>query len=160
MRQQVYLRALGGNPRIDTYMGKFNVTKPRMHKVPEVGCQCCSVPPSRQKCTCCSGKTIQVVKYEEKGSDVQLAVQLVKDAHLDLFDMAVVISNDSDLQPAVDIVLALPRKRVMIVNPRKKGRSLQGSDRNYLSGGLLESSQMPSAVIDAEGLHVTKPSRW
>jgi hypothetical protein len=118
------------------------------------------VPPSRQKCTCCSGKTIQVVKYEEKGSDVQLAVQLVKDAHLDLFDMAVVISNDSDLQPAVDIVLALPRKRVMIVNPRKKGRSLQGSDRNYLSGGLLESSQMPSAVIDAEGLHVTKPSRW
>jgi hypothetical protein len=66
MRQQFYLRALSGNSRIDTYMGKFNETKPRMHKVPEVGCQCCSVPPGRPKCTCCSGNTIQVVKYEEK----------------------------------------------------------------------------------------------
>jgi len=66
MRQQFYLRALSGNPRIDTYMGKFNVTKPRLHKVPEVGCQCCTLPQSRPKYACCSGNTIRVVKYEEK----------------------------------------------------------------------------------------------
>jgi hypothetical protein len=160
VRQQMYLRALSGNPRVDIYRGKFSQTKPRMHKVAEPGCRCCDGSAGRSQCGCCSGRTITVVKFEEKGSDVQLAVQLVKDAYLGLFDLALVISNDSDLQPAVDVVLGLPNKNVMVVNPRKKGQSLHGSSRNYLSGGLLASSQMPVTVIDGAGLSVTKPSTW
>ncbi len=38
---------------------------------------------------------------EEKGSDVNLAVELDRRAWLNLYDMAVVISNDSDLERAV-----------------------------------------------------------
>lgn len=159
-RQQAYLRALSGNPRIDVFMGKFNKTTPRMRKIPAPGCECCSSVGVNPRCACCSGNTIQVQKFEEKGSDVQLAVQLVKDAYLDLFDLAVVISNDSDLQPAVDIVIGLPLKEVMVVNPRKKGRSLNGSSRNFLSRGLLHSSQMAPVVVDRDGRPVTKPTTW
>lgn len=159
-RQQAYLRALGGNPRIDVFMGKFSRRTPRLHRIPDPQCECCTGVIARRKCACCNGRTIQVIKFEEKGSDVQLAVQLVKDASFDLYETAIVISNDSDLQPAIDAVEHHMGKRVMVVSPRKTGRSLHGSLRGHLSKGLLTSSQMPETVLDLQGYQVTKPSMW
>jgi hypothetical protein len=40
---------------------------------------------------------VQVIKTEEKGSDVNLATHLLHDAHMGRFEVAVVLSNDSDL---------------------------------------------------------------
>lgn len=45
--------------------------------------------------------TIPIIKREEKGSDVQLAIQLLNDGFKEEYDMALVASNDSDIQPAV-----------------------------------------------------------
>ncbi len=42
-------------------------------------------------------RTVEVVKTEEKGSDVNLATYLLLDAFRRRCDSAVVISNDSDL---------------------------------------------------------------
>jgi len=42
-------------------------------------------------------KYAKVIKTEEKGSDVNLATHLLHDAHMGRFDVAVVVSNDSDL---------------------------------------------------------------
>jgi hypothetical protein len=42
-------------------------------------------------------KYARVIKTEEKGSDVNLATHLLHDAHMGRFDVAGVISNDSDL---------------------------------------------------------------
>lgn len=130
-RQDAYLRALSGNPRIETFLGKFTRRTPRMYKVAEVNCVCCSRPPVLSPCACCSGNTIQVVKFEEKGSDVQLAVQLVRDSYEGNFDRAVVISNDSDLQPAIDVVRTIGGKEVIVVNPHKNGPSLTGTSRAF-----------------------------
>lgn len=59
---------------------------------------------------------VEVHKTEEKGSDVNLAVHLVNDAWRDAFDVALVISNDSDL--AEGIALARQRgKPVGVANP-------------------------------------------
>ena len=44
---------------------------------------------------------LRVVKTEEKGSDVNLATFLLMDAFDDLFDVAVIISNDSDLKEPI-----------------------------------------------------------
>lgn len=159
-RQYTYLRALSGNPRVDVFLGKFKRRTPRMRKVPEPNCGCCLDSSDTPSCACCSGSTIQVVKFEEKGSDVQLAVQLVKDAFTGAFDRALVISNDSDLQPAVDVVMNVAGKEVIVVNPRTKGHALLGSARAYLSAGQLDSSQMPSQVRDSEGQLVNKPASW
>ena len=49
-------------------------------------------------------KFATVVKTEEKGSDVNIATHMVHDAHLGLYDTAVVISNDSDLVEPVKII--------------------------------------------------------
>jgi hypothetical protein len=50
---------------------------------------------------------VKVIKTEEKGSDVNLATHLLHDAHLGRFDIAVVISNDSDpeLSPHIRTVV-------------------------------------------------------
>lgn len=43
----------------------------------------------------------RVWKNEEKGSDVNLAIHLLNDAWNNRFDVAVVVSNDSDLAEAM-----------------------------------------------------------
>lgn len=61
-------------------------------------------------------RMVDVDKTEEKGSDVNLAVHLVNDAWADRFDVALVISNDSDLAEAIS--LARQRgKPVGVANP-------------------------------------------
>ena len=48
-------------------------------------------------------KMVDVIKTEEKGTDVNLAVQMVTDAKDDLFDYAILFSNDSDMAYAIQI---------------------------------------------------------
>ena len=60
-------------------------------------------------------------KNGEKRTDVNIAVRLLNDAHDDRFDMAMVISGDSDLVPIVESVRQrYPRKRVIVVSPPKR----------------------------------------
>ena len=47
---------------------------------------------------------VQVLKTEEKGSDVNLASHLVLDASQDNFDIAIVITNDTDLFEPIKII--------------------------------------------------------
>jgi hypothetical protein len=49
-------------------------------------------------------KTVEVLKTEEKGSDVNLATYLLIDAFRHDSDIAVVVSNDSDLCEPIRIV--------------------------------------------------------
>ena len=46
-------------------------------------------------------RPVRVMKTEEKGSDVNLATYLLVDAFEDRFDVAVIISNDSDLKEPI-----------------------------------------------------------
>ena len=46
---------------------------------------------------------IEVIKTEEKGSDVNLATHLLYDGFRNDYDIAVVISNDSDLLEPIKI---------------------------------------------------------
>jgi NYN domain len=89
-RQDIYIRALQATiPELTVYYGEFRRQKKHMPRVDFDGGV---------------GKLIQVWDTEEKGSDVNLAVELVHDAWSNLYDMAIVISNDSDLERAVTIV--------------------------------------------------------
>jgi hypothetical protein len=47
---------------------------------------------------------VEVLKTEEKGSDVNIAAHLVNDAHKGRFEAAVLITNDSDLLTPMQIV--------------------------------------------------------
>ena len=87
LRQQTYIRALEKYiPEIVVYYGHFLT-----HSAWAV-----LADPLKEK------RKVKILKTEEKGSDVNLAVHLLNDAWLDKYDCAVVVSNDSDLAEAID----------------------------------------------------------
>ena len=57
------------------------------------------------------------MKPEEKGSNVNLATHMVNDAWKNLYDVALIISNDSDLVEAIHIVKSERSKVIVLANP-------------------------------------------
>jgi phosphohistidine swiveling domain-containing protein len=116
-----------------------------------------------------SGKVqfARVLREEEKGSDVNLAAHLIDDAHRGEFEVAVVISNDSDLTTPIELVtrdLGLP---VGVVNPHalnpdsrqsKQLRRVASFLKEVRPGGL-QKCQFPSVLRDAGGMF-SKPPNW
>lgn len=100
IRQQVYWRALKTSPNIRIILGHF-LTHPVKMVVSGTN------PP----------KKVWVDKTEEKGSDVNLASHLLHDGFRGLYDVAVLITNDSDLAEPVRMVRQVLNLPVGILNP-------------------------------------------
>ncbi|MEZ5422537.1 MAG: NYN domain-containing protein [Pyrinomonadaceae bacterium] len=145
MRQETYWRALRTISCLRIIEGRF-LTKP-------IRMPLADIDPTR---------TVKVIKTEEKGSDVNLAVHLVHDAHKSDFELAVVISNDSDLLEAIRIVqseLSLP---VGIINPYPKPSVVLESEAFFVKNirrNQLRSSQFPPILTDLTGTF-HKPANW
>jgi uncharacterized LabA/DUF88 family protein len=114
----------------------------------------------------CDGTgTVKVWKTEEKGSDVNLAVHLLHDAHRRKFDTAVIISNDSDLAEAVRIVTRMGLTVAVIFPVLNAGRrrsvelSKAATFIREIRRGHLAASQFPTELTDADG-SFHKPPSW
>ena len=110
------------------------------------------------------GKNIKfanVIKTEEKGSDVNLALHLLNDTWLDLYDCAVVVSNDSDLAESLKLVKIQHKKVIGLITPHKTHPSkelMQYADFNKrIRKGVLAISQLPDPI---PGTTIQKPSIW
>ena len=104
----------------------------------------------------------RVIKTEEKGSDVNLATHLLHDAHMNRFDVGVVVSNDSDLLGPIKIVRNELGKKVGILNPQKNPSRAILPHIDFIKqirSGALGASQFPATMQDATG-HFTKPVGW
>jgi hypothetical protein len=107
-------------------------------------------------------KTVEVLKTEEKGSDVNIAAHLVHDAHQGVFEVAVLITNDSDLLTPTKIVrreLGLP---VGVVSPFPRiARVLQheATFKKKIRKNVLAASQFPPMLSDVNGVF-HKPKEW
>jgi len=147
VRQQMYLRALKTVPKIQIVFGHFLSHVVRM---PMADCG-----PGGQE-------FVRVIKAEEKGSDVNLAVHLLHDAHMGQLDAAVVVSNDSDLREAVRIVTTELNVPVFVVYPgRRSSRALVefATGVRAIRRGLLATSQFPPRLRDRAG-EFGKPASW
>ena len=104
---------------------------------------------------------MNVIKTEEKGSDVNLAVHLLNDAWLDRYDCAVVATNDSDIAEAIQLVKHGQRKRIGLITPGSGPSSRQlaahAHFRARIRRGVLEQSQLPNPI---PGTTIRKPSGW
>jgi uncharacterized LabA/DUF88 family protein len=104
----------------------------------------------------------QVIRTEEKGSDVNLAAHLLMDAFDNAFECAVIISGDSDLRAPVQVVADRLYKTVGVLNPQKKPcKALQGSADFYkhIREAALQASQFPPILTDRQG-SFHKPISW
>ena len=101
--------------------------------------------------------------HEEKRTDVNLTIQLVHDAHTDCYDKAVVISGDSDIVPAIELVLkSFPSKRVeALIPPNRKAKEVGSacSAHSKIREKHLRTAMLPETV-DVGGKKVSRPSRW
>jgi len=148
-RQQVYLRALKTYiPEIEVYYGHFlsnPIRAPLVNPTP-------------------TQKFADVIKTEEKGSDVNLAVHLLNDAWLNKYDCAIVVSNDSDLAESMRLVREQHNKMMGLFVPGfPKDRSISRELKRYaafvrpIRPETLKISQLPDPI---PGTNIHKPKSW
>jgi len=145
IRQQLYLRALNTAPNVSIVFGHFLT-----HSVPML---VSNSNPTRW---------VNVDKTEEKGSDVNLAAHLIRDGFKRLYELAVIISNDSDLREPVRIVRQDLNLPVGIINPHQiHSRELQefATFRKRIREVDLANSQFAETLQDAKGTF-KKPRGW
>jgi hypothetical protein len=150
-RQQIYFRALETIPSLSLHYGHF-ITRPAMRMV---------VNPRRR-----GPKFVEVWTTEEKGSDVSLATHLLIDGFRARYDVAILISNDSDLKEPVQFVREELQAPVGVLNPHRNRswalspRTLpRGSFYKPIRPAVLAASQFPVEMADAVGSFRRAP-RW
>jgi hypothetical protein len=108
-------------------------------------------------------KYVRVIKTEEKGSDVNIAAHLVNDGHNGRYQVAVIISNDSDLVEPVKIVRQELKLPVGVLNPIPihPSHELQkiATFVKPIRKGVLSASLFPPRLKDATG-EFYKPTMW
>ena len=149
IRQKTYLRALKTHiPELTVIYGSFNT-----HVKP--------MPLACKNSNYSRPFFVPILRTEEKGSDVNLAIHLLNDAWLNEFDCAVVVSNDSDLSESLRIVKNDLKKVVGVINPRgsKPSRELHKHSIFYkvIRKGALSASQLPNPI---PGTSLKKPKGW
>lgn len=150
-RQAVFLRALEAMPNLTVYYGRFQRTKKRR----------ALVDPLPDGTTTC-----RVWNSEEKGSDVNIATRLLVDGFSGEFEVAALVSDDSDLKMPVEVVRAMGLG-VVILSPRgNRSKDLAPAEIASPSGwyGIrpadLKRSQLPQIVLDRNGRALSRPLAW
>jgi uncharacterized LabA/DUF88 family protein len=147
-RQLTYLRALKTLPNVEIMLGHFLT-----HNVSML----VAAGPARP------AQYVTVVRTEEKGSDVNIAAHMINDGYKNDYEVAVLISNDSDLAEPVRIVRQDLNKPVGIINPHKQHPSptlvQYASFVKQVRDGVLAASQLPDQLRDAKG-PIHKPPGW
>lgn len=140
-RQAAYLQALTTLPNLSIHYG-YHLPKTRECK------QCGAISHT----------------HEEKMTDVNIATELLEDAHSDEFDVAILISADSDFSgPITAIQRNYPAKLIVVAFPpgRISNRLRQVSHVSFTIGrGKIAASQFPNTVIKPDGYSVHKPAQW
>jgi uncharacterized LabA/DUF88 family protein len=142
IRQQTFLRALATIPDVEVFLGSFQAHRVMRPRADGAG-------------------SVEVIDMKEKGSDVNLATELLVDAFSNAFEAAVIISNDSDLVAPIKAVRKLG-KPVGIINPHQR-QSIElmrcASFVKQVRTWALAQSLLPPLLADRNG-EFHKPPSW
>jgi NYN domain len=150
-RQDAYLRALRAVGGVDIHLGRFQQSKVRLPL---------AEPADDRR------RMAEVIKTEEKCSDVNLASYLLLDAFRKESDIAVVVSNDSDLGEPIRIMIQELNVPVGLVNPHAKHPcydliKLKPLFYKNVRKNALRTSQLPNPVLDGRGeIAIHRPATW
>lgn len=112
-------------------------------------------------CRLC-GKTFQ--SFEEKQTDVNIAIYLFQYAIRGLYDRAVIVSGDTDLIPAIKAVQStFPQKKIGVVIPIGRASEdikLQADFHHKMKEKHLASSRLPDTITLADKSELVCPPNW
>jgi uncharacterized LabA/DUF88 family protein len=141
-RQATYLDALA------SHSAKVRLVEGRFQEKPQ-GCLSCGA---------------RWITYEEKETDVNIAIAMLEGAVRDEYDSAILISGDSDLRPAVAAVKRIcPEKRIIAAfPPRRHSMGLAQIVDGYVSISTtkVRNAQLPPRVVTARGVTLERPAHW
>lgn len=101
---------------------------------------------------------------KEKMTDVNIATHMIVDAYQDKYDVAILISGDSDLVPPIRAIHSnFPKKSVFVAFPPKRhnvtvANAAKGS--MIIGRKKLVDSQLPDEVQKPGGFILRKPTEW
>ena len=101
------------------------------------------------------------IGHEEKQTDVQMAVDIVADCLENRFDLALVITADSDLTPAISRVRTSPGKRLLMIAP--PGRFNRARDLQFthqIRRGRIARFLLPAVVTGDGQVVATRPPEY
>jgi uncharacterized LabA/DUF88 family protein len=114
-----------------------------------------------QECRRCGSRWSE---FNEKMTDVNIATQMLMDAYQDNYDMAMLISGDSDLVPPIrSIHENFKNKRVFVAFPPKRHNNtvaLQAKGSMTIGRKKLVDSQFEQEVTKRDGYILKKPDHW
>ncbi len=140
-RQSVFIEALETLPEIKLYFGKYQKN--------DVTCTKCGHV---------------MYKPSEKMTDVNIAVEMLADAFRNEFDVAILISADSDLTGSIKYIRQLfPEKQIVVAFPPSRfSYELQNiAHASFVIGRKkLADSAFPEQVTKADGFILNRPASW
>lgn len=151
-RQNTYIQALKTLPNFDFIPGKYIkcIKKLPLNNSPKQ-----------------NPEFVEVRTYKEKGSDVNLATQLITDGIDDLYDMAAIFTNDSDLIEPIRIVRYKLNKKIYLLltcnfdrNEPCKGLQKVSNYHKLVSDEALKLSQFENIIIRPGKSAIIKPINW
>lgn len=150
IRQDIYLRALKTIPNLQIIYGKF--------KKRQIRGVLCDFSDRKQL----KKDIVEIKKWEEKKSDVNIATHIVSDGYKNLYECAVLISNDTDLTPPLLHIKYELKKLVVIISPYEDIHAdLKKSSHFYktVSPKILKQCQFPENMTDDKGSFFCPP-KW
>ena len=144
LRQQTFLRALQTILNLEIILGSFLSHEVMMPRSP------------------LGTVYVKVIKTEEKGSDVNIATHLLLDAFRNDYELAVVVSNDSDLLLPIQIVTEQFGKPVGLLNPQQNPSVALLPHVMFVKNirkNVLKNSLFPPVLKDRHG-KFSKPDDW
>ena len=158
-RQQLYLDALSTVPEIEVTFGTFlekpkyaGLVKPKLAKSHENRMPFLKWP-----------DVAYIWKTEEKGSDVNIATYMLLDGFQKKYDVAAILSNDSDLIEPIRVTKEILKKPVGLLSPvNNPQRDLKAAATflRHVTPADCAASQFPNPVILANGVEVFKDPTW
>jgi hypothetical protein len=156
-RQHAYLRALSTLPKVAIHYGNFLVSQKWAGLV--------QPPDFRPSIALPPGAAPQVAyvwKTEEKGSDVNLGVHLMRDAFKGAFEHAAVLTNDTDLVEPIRIVTSELGLPVTLLTPIARPATSLANVASHIRHiqPYIGPCQMPDTIPLAGKKPITKPVEW
>ena len=111
------------------------------------------------KCKVCGA---QYQSHEEKETDVNIAIHLVRDAFLGTFDRAIVISADTDMRTAVEMAreIATGRTVDVVAPPDRFGRARSLRPLFALTVGKIRAARLSDSYDLPDGRKIVIPAKY
>jgi hypothetical protein len=140
-RQNTYLQALETLKNLDIFYGKYLESS--------INCPNC-------------GNSF--IKPFEKMTDVNIAIEMTLDAVKNNYDIAYLISGDSDLTPVIKKINEnFPEKKIIVFfPPNRHSKSLISvcHSNKVIFRKTLSVSQFPEQLESTSGFPISRPLRW